>query len=105
MLHVNADGEKDNFIPNFTNQLVGAKQGESRTIEVTFPDEYPAQPKLQGLKASYEVTVDEEEKVLPELNDEFAKSFDAESLEKLQTGVREDLKPIKAMLTAMCVTS
>ena len=44
--------------------------------------------------------------MLPELNDEFAKSFDAESLEKLQTGVREDLEAIKrAKLTAMCVTS
>ena len=95
-LHVNAKGEQDHFIPNFTNQLVGAKQGESRTIEVTFPGEYPAQPKLQGLKASYEVTVDEvKEKVLPELNDEFAKSWDAESLEKLQSGVREDLEANK----------
>ena len=33
--------------------------------------------------------------MLPELNDEFAKSWDAESLEKLQTGVREDLEANK----------
>ena len=92
-LHVHADGDHDHFIPNFTGQLVGAKKGESQTIEVTFPDEYPAQPKLQGLKATYEVTIDEvKEKVLPELDDEFAKSWQAENMEKLRTGVKEDLE-------------
>ncbi len=95
-LHVHADGEHDHFIPNFTSQLVGTKAGESKTIRVTFPEEYPAQPKLQGLTASYDVTVDEvKEKILPELNDEFAKSWDAENLEKLQTGVRDDLEANK----------
>ena len=92
-LHVHADGEHDHFIPNFTSQLLGETKGEQRTIEVTFPDEYPAQPKLQGMKATYEVTIDEvKEKILPELNDEFAKSWEAESLEKLRTGVKADLE-------------
>ena len=92
-LHVHAESEHDHFIPNFTSQLVGAKKGEQRTIEITFPDEYPAQPKLQSLKATYEVTIDEvKEKILPELSDEFAKSWDAENLEKLRSGVREDLE-------------
>ncbi len=91
--HVHADGEHDHYIPNFTNQLVGATKGGNRTVEVTFPDDYPAQPKLQGLKATYEVTVDEvKEKVLPELNDEFAESWQAESMEKLRNGVKEDLE-------------
>jgi trigger factor len=36
--------------------------------------------------------VEVKEKVLPELNDEFAKSFGAESLEKLREGVRTDLQ-------------
>ncbi len=92
-LHVHAEAEHDHFIPNFTGQLIGSKKGESKTIEVTFPDEYPAQPKLQGLKAAYEVTIDEvKEKVLPDLNDEFAKSWEAENLEKLSNGVKEDLE-------------
>ena len=92
-LHVHAEAEHDHFIPNFTGQLIDAKKGEQKTIEVAFPDEYPAQPKLQGLKATYEVTGDEvKEKVLPELNDEFAKSWQAESMEKLRNGVKEDLE-------------
>ena len=92
-LHVHVESEHDHFIPNFTGQLIGSKKSESRTIEVTFPDEYPAQTKLQGLKATYEVTIDEvKEKILPELNDEFAKSWQAENLEKLRSGVKEDLE-------------
>lgn len=92
-LHVHADAEHDHFIPGFTSQIIGAAKGEERTIEVTFPDEFDAQPKLQGMTATYVVTVEQvKEKVLPELDDEFAKSWEAESLEKLREGVRTDLE-------------
>ena len=92
-LHVHADGEHDHFIPGFTKQLIGAKKDAQLTVEVTFPDEFNAQPKLQGIKATYEVTVGQvKEKVMPELDDEFAKSWEAESLEKLREGVRDDLE-------------
>ena len=92
-LHVHADGEHDHFIPGFTKQLIGAKKDAQLTVEVTFPDEFNAQPKLQGIKATYEVTVGQvKEKVLPELDDEFAKGWEAESLEKLREGVRDDLE-------------
>jgi trigger factor len=91
-LHVHAD-EHDHFIPGFTKQLIGAKPGEERTVTVTIPDEFPSQPKLQGLNVIYEVKVMQvKEKVLPELTDEFAKSWEAESVEKLREGVRDDLK-------------
>jgi trigger factor len=89
---VHAD-EHDHFIPGFTKQLIGAKPGEERTVTVTIPDEFPSQPKLQGLNVIYEVKVMQvKEKVLPELTDEFAKSWEAESVEKLREGVRDDLK-------------
>ena len=91
-LHVHAD-DHDHFIPGFTKQLIGAKPGEERTVKVTIPDEFPSQPKLQGLNVIYEVKVMQvKEKVLPELTDEFAKSWEAESVEKLREGVRDDLK-------------
>ena len=87
-LHVHAEAEHDHFIPNFTSQLVGAKKGKQRTIEVTFPDEYPAQPKLQSMKATYEVTVDEvKEKALPELNDE------RRTIERRAQGPKNKLRP------------
>lgn len=85
-----ADGKS--FIPGFGEQLVGAKAGEKRTVTVNFPADFVTVP-LQGKQGLYDVElVEVKEKVLPELNDEFAKSFGAENLEKLRAGVRTDLQ-------------
>ena len=84
--------EKDSFIPGFTEQLMGAKAGDKRTVAVDFPADFVT-PQLQGKKGSYDVEVVEvKQKVLPELNDEFAKNYGAESLAKLREGVRNDLE-------------
>jgi trigger factor len=84
--------EPGSFIPGFTEQLIGAQAGEHRTISVDFPAEFVA-PQLSGKKGSYEVDVVQvKEKALPELNEEFAKGFGAESIEKLREGVRRDLQ-------------
>jgi trigger factor len=87
-LHV----EKDSFIPGFTEQLIGAKKTEKRTVNVDFPADFvPAQ--LAGKKGVYEVEIVQvKEKVLPELDEEFAKSFGAESVAKLREGVTTDLQ-------------
>jgi trigger factor len=60
------------LIPGFEDQLVGASAGEERTVELTFPDDYPAE-QLAGQEASFAVEVKEvKEKRLPELDDDFA---------------------------------
>jgi trigger factor len=60
------------LIPGFEEQLVGASAGDERTVELTFPDDYPAE-QLAGKDASFAVEVKEvKEKRLPELNDDFA---------------------------------
>ncbi len=80
------------LIPGFEDQLVGAAAGETRTVEVEFPEEYPQHA---GEAASFEVTVKEvKEKRLPELDDEFASEsagFDtlAELREDIATRLRE----------------
>ncbi|HWL11391.1 MAG TPA: trigger factor, partial [Ureibacillus sp.] len=79
------------FIPGFEEQLVGLKAGESKDVVVTFPEEYHAE-ELAGKEATFKVTVKEvKTKVLPELNDEFAKEIDpeVESLEALRTKLKE----------------
>lgn len=82
----------ESFIPGFTEQLVGAQAGEHRTVNVDFPAEFVA-PQLAGKKGVYEVDVVQvKEKVLPALDAEFAKTYGAESLEKLLEGVRRDLQ-------------
>ena len=80
------------FIPGFADQLTGAKAGDKRTVNVDFPADFVT-PQLAGKKGSYEVEVVEiKEKILPVLDDVFAKSYGAENLEKLREGVRRDLE-------------
>ena len=82
----------DSFIPSFADQLLGAKAGEKRTVNVDFPHEFVSK-ELSGRKGVYEVElVEVKEKVLPALDDALAKSFGAENLEKLREGVRRDLE-------------
>ena len=80
------------FIPGFEEQLEGAKAGEERNVNVTFPENYPAKD-LAGATCVFEVKVNEvREKILPELNDEFAKNVsEFDTLEEYKKSVKEDL--------------
>ncbi|MFP4616131.1 MAG: trigger factor [Thiohalorhabdus sp.] len=74
--------------------LVGATAGETRTIDVPFPEDYPRE-ELAGKTAQFEVTVKEvREKKLPELDEDFMKSFGVEDgkLETLRSDIREGLE-------------
>ncbi|MDF2608317.1 MAG: tiG [Bacillales bacterium] len=86
------------FIPGFEEQLIGLKAGETKDVEVSFPEEYHA-PDLAGKPATFKVTVHEiKTKELPELNDEFVKDLNqegVETLEQLRTSVREKLEGSK----------
>ena len=44
------------FIPGFEEQLIGAKKGEVKTLNVTFPENYGA-ANLAGKAATFETTV------------------------------------------------
>jgi trigger factor len=79
--------------PGFDANLVGMSAGESKTFQVTFPDDY-AVKELAGTTVSYEVKAKEiRHRVLPELDDEFAKDVGAfESLAALRDRVRTDLQ-------------
>ena len=91
-LHVHADAAHDHFIPGFTSQLVGAKAGDKRTVKVDFPADFVV-ALLGGRSGVYEVDVAEvKEKSMPALDDAFAKSWGAASLDKLREGVRTDLE-------------
>jgi trigger factor len=79
------------FLPGFAEQLLGAKAGEKRTVTVDFPGNFVT-PELSGKKGVFETEVVEvKEKVLPAVDEVFAKSYGAENLEKLREGVRRDL--------------
>ena len=80
------------FIPGFADQLLGAKAGEKRGVTVDFPTDFVT-PQLAGKKGVYDVEIVEvKEKVLPPLDEGFAKTYGAESMEALRAGVRRDLE-------------
>lgn len=80
------------FIDTFEDQLVGAKAGDKRTVNVTFPDNY-GQEKLQGVKAVFEVQVKElRVPVAPKIDEDFAKSLGFESLAKLEEVIEQQIQ-------------
>ena len=84
--------QPESFIPGFADQLAGAKAGDKRTVNVDFPADFVT-PQLAGRKGVYDVEVAEvKEKLLPALDDAFAKAYGAENMEKLRDGVRRDLE-------------
>ncbi len=84
---------ENSLIPGFEEQLLGMNKGETRTIKVTFPKDYSSAA-LAGKDADFTVTLKEiKKKVLPELNDEFAKDIgNDKSLEELKAGIKRDLE-------------
>ncbi len=78
------------LIPGFEEQLEGAAAGEERSVEVTFPDDYPAEH-LAGREASFAVEVKEvKEKRLPELDDDFAvEAGGYDSLDELRAEIEQ----------------
>lgn len=80
------------FIPGFEEQLIGAKAGESRTVNVKFPENYQAAA-VAGKEASFAVTVKSVEAPgAVTLDDDFAKTLGLESLAKLKEMVRERIE-------------
>src|SRR6185503_6600472 len=79
--------------PGFDANLVGMIAGETRTFDVRFPADYSVK-ELADTTVTYKVTVNEiRHRVLPELDDEFAKDVGAfESLAALKDRVRADLQ-------------
>jgi trigger factor len=75
----------------FSDNLRGARAGETRTFEVSYPEDHHRK-QFAGKKVQYTVLVkDIKEKQLPELNDDFAKDIGSENLEALQSKIREEL--------------
>jgi trigger factor len=80
------------LIPGFEEQLVGACAGDERSVEVTFPEDYPGE--LGGRDARFAVTVTEvKAKRLPDLDDEFAsESAGFDTLAELREDIATRLK-------------
>ena len=77
------------FIPGFENQLVGAKSGDERVVEVTFPEDYGVAD-LKGKTAKFAVTVKEVRAFQDQpMDDALAEAMGMENLAELRQTVRE----------------
>ncbi len=80
------------FIPGFEEGVVGMNIGETKDVPVTFPEDYQAE-ELKGKEAVFTVTLHKiTGKVLPELDEEFAKKMGSDSVEAYRAKVKERLE-------------
>ena len=81
------------FIPGFEEQLVGVKAGETKVVNVTFPEDYHAED-LKGKDAVFTCNIIKiSRKELPELNDEFAQDVsEFDTLEEYKEDLRKNLQ-------------
>jgi trigger factor len=72
------------FIPGFAEQLEGARPDETRTISVTFPEDY-GKAEVAGKAATFDVTIKQlSTQIIPPIDDELAKKLGAEDLAKVR---------------------
>lgn len=72
------------LVPDFERQLAGVRAGEQKTIQVEFPADYPNKT-LAGRKGDFELRIGEvAEEQLPEVDDEFVRSFGVDSGERAE---------------------
>ncbi len=83
---------ENRMIPGWEAHLVGLEIGATTSFDITFPDDYRVEA-LQGADAHFEVELlDLREKVLPEVDDAFAKSVgEVETLDELRAEIRDSM--------------
>jgi trigger factor len=80
------------FIPGFEEQLAGLSSGDTKTIAVTFPEDYAA-ANLAGKEATFDIEVKAVAAGDPvAVDDELAKRLGLETLESLRDTVRQQLQ-------------
>jgi trigger factor len=82
-------------LPELEQGLEGAEPGDQRTIDVSFPEDYPGE-EVAGKTAQFDVTVKEvREKELPELDDDFAsEASEFETLDELRADISEKIREL-----------
>ena len=78
------------YLPGIKDGLVGASIGDTRTLEVNFPETYHVAP-LAGKSATYDIEIKSiRGSCLPEIDEEFLKKLDVESEDTLRSRIRTD---------------
>ncbi len=89
------------FIPGFAEQLQGLALGETRTIDVTFPEQYQA-AELAGKAATFDITAKALKRAVdPALDDELAKTLGFEGLEEVRGVIGQQVQQEYDQLSRM----
>ncbi|MCC6278749.1 MAG: trigger factor [Oligoflexia bacterium] len=79
------------FIEGFEEGVVGMNPGDTKILNLSFPQEYHAKD-IAGKAVEFKVTLKEiKKKTLPELNDELAKAVGHDSLQHLKEEITKDI--------------
>jgi trigger factor len=82
----------DRLIKEFKDNLIGMQIGNEKEFKFKYDDDFPL-AEAQGKEVTFKIKLNDiKERVLPELNDEFAKHYDLESINELKERVKEDLQ-------------
>ncbi len=82
----------NSMIPGFEAGIVGMKAGDSKTLSLTFPDDYQVDD-LKGAETEFAITLKKvEEKQLPEVDDAFMKHFGSDSLEQFRDEIKKNMQ-------------
>ena len=85
--------DDNSFLPGFCKPLLDLKNNDSKSLNVTIPDDYEAE-ELRGQSLEYEVEIVEiKEQKLPDLDDDFAEKIEpGKSLDQLKNTLREQME-------------
>lgn len=80
------------FPSEFEQQLIGLKKGKQKEFKIKLPKDY-SDPNMAGQKITFKVKINEiKEKILPPLDDEFAKEIgDFNTFKELKEALKKDL--------------
>lgn len=91
--HYSLELGSGSFIPGFEEQVAGMKEGETKELNVTFPEDYGAK-ELAGQPAVFKVKLHEvKERQVPDIDDEFAKDVsEFDTLEEFKSDLERQVK-------------
>lgn len=83
---------EDQLLPEFEENILGKKAGEESSFEVEYPEDFSVK-EAAGKKVNFKLKINEiHERILPEVNDDFAKDVGFENVSDLKSKIREDIE-------------
>lgn len=82
----------NSMIPGFEAGIEGMKTGETKTLALTFPEDYQVED-LKGADVEFAITLNKvEEKSLPEVDEKFMKHFGSDSMEQFRSEIKKNME-------------